>query len=159
MDASALAKRYVPEIGTPLINRLFGQVRVTSLVCLLHSVGETVSVFVRGRNGRLITAATFRKTLSRFDREVSHRSDFEKIHPTRSQVISSWKLIDKHSFNSTDAIILKCALDKAIELRAKGNDLVLVSSDSRLIRAAKAEGLLTFNPETEDQTTLDALIN
>jgi len=28
-----------------------------------------------------------------------------------------------------------------------------------LIRAAKAEGLITFNSETDDQQTLDSLIN
>ncbi len=72
---------------------------------------------------------------------------------------ASWKLIRQHSINSTDALILKCALDKAAGLRVDGDDLVLVSSDLRLIRAAKAEGLLTFNPETDDQATLDALIN
>ncbi|MCI0387876.1 MAG: hypothetical protein MOB07_03770 [Acidobacteria bacterium] len=37
--------------------------------------------------------------------------------------------------------------------------LVLISSDLRLTRAAKAEGLITFNPETDDQQTLDSLIN
>lgn len=71
----------------------------------------------------------------------------------------SWNLVEKHSINSTDAIILKCALDKAVSLRSAGDDLVLISSDARLVRAAKAEGLPTFNPETDDQAALDALIN
>jgi predicted nucleic acid-binding protein len=74
-------------------------------------------------------------------------------------VTDSWELIEKHSINSTDALILKCALDKAVALRNVGDDLVLVSSDARLVRAAKAEGLPTFNPETDDQQTLDSLIN
>jgi hypothetical protein len=36
--------------------------------------------------------------------------------------------------------------------------LVLVSSDQRLLRAAQAEGLVTFNPEIQDQATLAALV-
>ncbi len=159
LDASALAKRYVREAGTPLINHLFNRLRVTSLVCLLESVGEVISVMVRCRNGKLISPAFFRKALSRFDKEVIHCNELEKVHPIDSRVAASWKIIEKHSINSTDAIILRCALDKAAELRAHGHDLVMVSSDSRLVRAAKAEGLITFNPETDDQQTLDSLIN
>jgi hypothetical protein len=33
-----------------------------------------------------------------------------------------------------------------------------VASDQRLLRAAAAEGLATFNPETQSQAELDALI-
>lgn len=159
LDASALAKRYVREIGTPLVNHLFNQARAGSMVCWLESVGEVISVFVRGRNAGLISAAMFRQVSSRFDREIGYRNDVEKIRSKKPQVIASWKLIEKHSINSSDAIILKCALDKAAVLRADGDDLVLVSSDLRLIRATKAEGLITFNPETDDQQTLDSLIN
>ncbi|MGH9845023.1 MAG: hypothetical protein ACREEM_40425 [Blastocatellia bacterium] len=43
-------------------------------------------------------------------------------------------------------------------MKADGDDLVLVSADSRLVRAAKVEGLFTFDPETESQPALDALI-
>ena len=42
--------------------------------------------------------------------------------------------------------------------RKVGDELVLVASDHRLLRAAQAEGLTTFNPETESQTELDALL-
>lgn len=159
LDASAMAKRYVHEIGTPLVNHLFTQAQPASMVCLLESVGEVISVFVRGRNASLISAAMFRQVSARFDREITYRNDLEKIRPKKLQVINSWKLIEKHSINSSDAIILKCALDRATTLRAHGDELVLISSDLRLIRAAKAEGLITFNPETDDQATLDSLIN
>ncbi|MGH9751274.1 MAG: type II toxin-antitoxin system VapC family toxin [Blastocatellia bacterium] len=154
-----MAKRYVHEIGTPLVNHLFNQAQAASMVCLLESIGEVISVFVRGRNAKLISATMFRQVSLRFDREITYRNDVEKIRPKKLQVIDSWKLIEKHSINSSDAIILRCALYRAALLRAGGDDLILVSSDLRLIRAAKAEGLITFNPETDDQQTLDSLIN
>jgi hypothetical protein len=40
-----------------------------------------------------------------------------------------------------------------------GDNLVLVSSDKRLLRASQSEGLPTFNPETDSQTALDILID
>lgn len=40
-----------------------------------------------------------------------------------------------------------------------GYNLVLVSSDKRLLRASQNEGLLTFDPETDSQAALDVLID
>ena len=34
------------------------------------------------------------------------------------------------------------------------NELVLIASDQRLLRAAQTEGLLCFNPETDSQQVL-----
>jgi len=36
--------------------------------------------------------------------------------------------------------------------------LVLVTSDQRLLRAAQAEGVLTFDPTTQTESDLDALL-
>ena len=81
------------------------------------------------------------------------------MYPTESQIAASWELIVTHSINSTDAIILRCALDSAIELRGDGDDLILVATDTRLLRAAQAEYLHTFNPETDSQAILDTFID
>ena len=63
-------------------------------------------------------------------------------------------LIETHSLNSVDAMVLRSALDVATELRSIGDTLVLVASDQRLLRAARAEGLQIFNPEIDSQQTL-----
>ncbi len=55
--------------------------------------------------------------------------------------------------------MLRVALDVAHPLRNQGDDLVLVASDQRLLRAAQAEGLVTFNPEAQDLVALTALVN
>ena len=67
--------------------------------------------------------------------------------------------VERYSLNSTDAVVLRCALDLQAKVRPAGGDVVIVSSDDRLVRAAKAEGLATFNPETDTQATLDAFLN
>ncbi len=68
-------------------------------------------------------------------------------------------LIDEHSINSVDAMVLRSALDVAIELRNDANDkLVLVASDQRLLKAARDEGLLVFNPETDPEQVLRAWV-
>jgi 3-hydroxyisobutyrate dehydrogenase-like beta-hydroxyacid dehydrogenase len=50
------------------------------------------------------------------------------------------------------------ALDVATRRRAAGHDLVLMTTDPPLLRAARREGLTTFNPERQTQAELDALI-
>ena len=156
LDASALVKRYVAETGTPVVNYFFTRVPLQQMLCLLESVGEIISVFVRRRNGRTITGSGFNQAMLDFRSEVSLCAEVERVYPTEGQIAASWGLIETHSINSTDAIILRCALDSAIELRADGDDLILVGPDVRLLRAAQAEGMLTFNPETDSQTVLDA---
>ena len=54
--------------------------------------------------------------------------------------------------------MLRSALDVATPLRVAGDDVVLVASDLRLLRAAEAEGLPTLNPETQTSAHVDALL-
>ena len=64
--------------------------------------------------------------------------------------------MDIHAVNSVDAILLCSALNIAANLRNEQNELVLIASDQRLLRAAQTEGLLCFNPETD---SLQMLMN
>ena len=158
LDASGLIKRYAAELGTPLVNRLFSQVDQSRLMFMLEGIGEVFSALVRKRNAGTLSTLLFHQAMNNFRAEFINNPAIEKAHPTRQQVRDSWYLIERHSLNSTDAVILCCALDKATELRAFGHNIVLVSADARLLKSAKAEMLITFNPETDSQAALDALI-
>ena len=83
----------------------------------------------------------------------------KQVHAAENQKIAARQLIEMYSINNTDAYILQCALDEADKLRTAGDDLILVSSDRRPLAVAAKEGLLTFNPETDNQIYLDVLIN
>ena len=41
LDANAIAKRYVVEKGTPLINHFFTRVSAGRMICLFDSMDET----------------------------------------------------------------------------------------------------------------------
>ena len=92
-----------------------------------------------------------------FRSEVIDAASFTKIPATDSLVNAAASLVEKHSLNATDAVILRSVLDLVTVLRGTGDDLVLVTSDRRLLRAAQVEGVLTFNPETQ-KGDLDALL-
>ena len=80
------------------------------------------------------------------------------MEPTNSLVIAALIHIQNHSVNGTDAIVLHAALGLAQHRRSRGDDLILVASDQRLLRAAQAEGLSTFDPEIQDQAALALLV-
>lgn len=159
LDASAVVKRYIPETGTPEMNYFFASVSSYRMMCLFEGVGEVIFVFNRRRNESKITATRFNQIKLRFLAEVIYQVAVVKVLPTKNQISRSWDFIEAHSINSTDAILLQCAIDRTHELRANGDNLVLVSADKRLLSASRNEGLITFDPETDSQATLDFLIN
>ncbi len=161
LDASAVVKRYIIEPnGTPEMQYFFTKVPPDRMmICRPVTVGEVMSIFVRRKNNRDITTANFNQIKQLFETEISQQPDVVKVYPTNSQADASVVFIESYSINSSDAIILQCALDKANELRIDGHDLIIVSSDKGLLKAARSEKLQTFNPETNAQAYLDGLIN
>ena len=159
LDANAIAKRYVVEKGTPLINHFFTCVAAERIICLFDSMDETRSVIVRKRNRKEISISEFNQAIQHFEVEFVNSTEVIHVHATVNQKVTARELIDNYSMNSTDAYILQCVLDKAKELREAGDDLILISSDKRLLNTAKKKRLPTFDPETDPQTSLDVLIN
>lgn len=154
-DASALVKRYTEEVGSNKVDFLFQNVPLNRLMCLAIGVAEVFSICVRKRNDGRITRHHFEQAVGYLDSEVINiESDFETIPVQNALIWESISLMDIHSINSVDAILLCSALDILTDLRDDNNELVLIASDQRLLRAAQIEGLLCFNPETDSQQVL-----
>jgi predicted nucleic acid-binding protein len=158
LDASALAKRYIAETGSDLVDRLLDHAERSRMVALRLNVGEVISVLVRRRNEHAITHAQFLAASTDLRAETVDDRRFSLLSTDEPQIDASWDLIEQHSINATDALLLRCTLNLAAAHRADGDDLVLVAADQRLLAAAQAEGLRTFDPEEDDQATLDALL-
>jgi predicted nucleic acid-binding protein len=158
LDASSLAKRYVPEPGSARIHAILDTASSDRLYVLNIGVGEILSVLVRKRNAGVISQAYFGQALVNFNTEIVRVTAINKVSVTSRLVTGSFPLIVAHSINSTDALTLKSALAIARRLRAAGDELVLVASDQRLLRAAQAEGLNRFDPETQDHAVLAPLL-
>jgi predicted nucleic acid-binding protein len=158
LDASALAKRYAPENGSAQVDAILDAVSGNRVYVLNVGVGEVVSILVRKRNAGRISPSDFGEAVVKLDTEIARAADVKRVSVSNRLALSSFSLIVTHSINSTDAIMLRSALVIARKLRAGGDDLVLVASDQRLLRAGQAEGLITFNPESQDHAALAALI-
>jgi predicted nucleic acid-binding protein len=157
-DASAAIKRYLVEVGSPSANRLFEAVPSGRLLMLTPGVGETLSALVRRRNTGALTAAAYQRASNALRSELIAAGRVLLKPAEDALVFASLPLIEQHSINSTDALVLRSALDLAVAVRAAGDDLVLVGADLRLLRAAAAEGLAAFNPETDPAARLEVLM-
>ena len=156
-DASALVKRYTEEVGSDKVDFLFANVPLNRLVCMNLGATEVFWICVRKRNDQRIAPHEFTQAIGYLNREViAADSDLIILLARKLLVWASVNLIETYAINSTDAIVLCSALDFATSLRNVDNELVLVASDQRLLRAARAEGLLCFNPETDSQQVLEA---
>ena len=154
-DASALVKRYTREVGSDTINFLFANVPLSRMHCLTIGTLEVFWICVRKKNDGRITDHQFIRAVTHLKGEVVNSyTDFKTISVPDPLVLNSMSLIETHSLNSVDAMVLRSTLDIAIELHNTGDTLVLVASDQRLLRAAQTEGLLVFNPEIDSQQTL-----
>jgi predicted nucleic acid-binding protein len=158
MDASALAKRYIPEKGSIQVDAILDTVIADRIYILNIGTAEVMSILVRKRNAGIISIAEFGQAAASFAAEIVGAKAIAKVPVTSRLITASFPLIVAHSINSTDAITVKSALAIARRLRSAGDDLVLVSSDQRLLRAAQAEGLMTFDPESQDQAALAAIL-
>jgi predicted nucleic acid-binding protein len=158
MDASALAKPYNPEPGDILVDAILNHVAPSRIHFLNIGAGEILSILVRRRNAGTISNANFVQAVARFNTDIVRGTAITRASVTTRLVAKSLSLIVAHSINSTDALVLQSALAIARRLPRAGDDLVLVASDQRLLRAAQADGLPTFDPETQDQAVLAALI-
>ena len=154
-DASGLVKRYTLEVGSDKVDFLFQNVPLNRLMCLAIGAAEVFSICVRKRNDGRITKHHFEQAAGYLDYEIINiESGFETVPAQNALIWESIGLMDTYSINSVDAILLRSALDIATNLRNEKNELVLVASDQRLLRAAQTEGLLCFNPETDSQQVL-----
>jgi len=146
-DASALAKRYSPELGSDTVDALFQAVPSIQMVTTFQGYAETLSVLVRKRNRWQIAAATFAAAKSLLRLEILENPDLNLIAVDVATVLDGIELIERHNLNESDAATLAAFLRHSKTPSIAGQPMVLIGSDHRLLRAAQAEGLMVLNPE------------
>lgn len=151
-DASALLKRYTEEAGSDLVDELFERLAPESICCSVIGVAEVVSILVRKLNDRRIDSGYFHQAMLNFREDFI--ADTGRLLPLDSStVLDSLDLIYRHSINATDAAILRSLL---VQRETRPENLLLVTADRRLARAASDEGIRVLNPETASSLEIEA---
>lgn len=158
IDASALAKRFVSEAGTPNLDALFERANPERFIVLDIGIAEVVSVLVRKRNQAKLAPGLLVQALRELETQVIDDEAVSKVSSDMEIVLAAMKLIEPYSLNASDSILLSIAIELVTVLRAQGDDLVVVASDQRLLRAARAVHLQVFDPEIDTESALVSLI-
>lgn len=145
-DASALAKRYGPELGSDTVDALFDTVSGARMVVSSIGYAETYSILLRRRNRGDISRTALDVARSALRDEVLRGSRFRLLSLDDAAIFDGLRLIDLHNINATDAGLLSLYL-RFVARAGTARDSVLVAADTRLLRAAQSEGLPVLNPE------------
>jgi len=147
-DPSALARRYIGEVGTEAANALFDGVAAPENVTTALSYAEIVSILVRKRNAGALSSATFARARSALRTEVIESEDVGILEIDSASVLNGIPLMERHNINAVDAALLSVFLRLADG--AGAGPCAIVTSDQRLVRAARSEGVSALDPEAFD---------
>lgn len=143
LDTSALAKRYVSEVGSAwirgLINPASGNV---TIICDLTPV-EFSSLLARRQRAGELSAANATLLQIRFLADVER--EYLSLPIDGSMVEEARRLVSAYPLRTLDAVQLAGALEAS---RIVGGSIRFIGADVRLLNAAQANGLLIDNPNS-----------
>jgi len=148
-DTSALVKVYVREPGSAWVRSLLevggdGNQPTQAVLIAEVSVAEVAAAFaVLYRTGR-IRRKVWDGAFDQFMDDVHWR--YQLIRVTQEDFFVAAVLARRHPLKAYDAVQLAVALRSARILAPFGLPLTLVSGDTTLLAAARAESLPTENP-------------
>lgn len=144
LDASAVVKRYVSEMGSAWVQALCNDEKNTIIMAEI-TLAEVASAFARAAQGGKISADERLNYLDLFVSDCDEQYHLVAIE--RAIIDRAVDLTQAHYLRGYDAVQLATALAANSELlRKQLPPLTLVSADEDLLEAAEAEGLPTENP-------------
>jgi predicted nucleic acid-binding protein len=133
-DASALAKRYAPEIGSASVDALFAAVAAAQMAVTFLGYAETYSILLRKHNRGDISTTTFAAAKSKLRTDIINDLDFVLLAVDEAATLDGIDRMERHNINSSDAAILATYKTYDSNPLVAATACVLVSSDQRLLR-------------------------
>ena len=131
-DASALVKRYVHEVESPAVNRWLGE--SSSATCRL-SEAEIAATLARKLRDHELSSATHKQKIALLNADLV---SMRVIEMSPAIFVGVNAVVERYPLRAGDALHLAAAL---ILRDVLGEELEFVCYDTRLRRAAQAEGL------------------
>lgn len=156
-DASGLAKGYTEEDGAETMAAVFNHRGGHEFICTPWGYLETFAVMLRRRNNNVMSAAQFSTVVATLQAEILNPATFRLLTVDDAAIVGATMIVERHNLNATDAALLSTFLMFA---QAAGlASCLLIASDKRLIRAARAENLAVLNPEEILPDAVPALLS
>jgi len=144
LDASAVVKRYVSEMGSAWVQALCSNEENTLIMAEI-TLTEVASAFARAARGGRISVEERLSYLDLFVGDCGEQ--YRLVAIERAVIDRAVDLTQSHYLRGYDAVHLATALAMNAELlRKQLPPLTFVAADEDLLKAAEAEGLPTENP-------------
>ena len=130
IDSSALAKRYVLEQGSEVVEELLKKASQLALCTIL--VPEIISGLNRRRREQILSKSDYRKIRKQLFEDVH---DAIVLQVTPAVISRSVRLLETNILRAMDSLHVACAQEWQAELFA--------TADKRQLKAAQNAGLLT----------------
>jgi predicted nucleic acid-binding protein len=145
LDSSALVKRYVAEIGTAWIRGITDPAAHNQLIIARITCVELVSALARREREGVLSPETVAKAANAFRYDLDMQ--YQVVELDRALAEAASQLVFRHPLRAYDAVQLASAqrIQPAFA-QATTAVLTFLAADDGLLTVAKAEGLLTDNP-------------
>jgi len=145
LDASALVKRYVDEVGSDWLQATIVHAEPALLFTSRMTIVEVISAFARRAREGSLSSDEFATARGAFRGDCL--DEYQIMPPTMTVIDLACALLEQHPLRAYDAMHLATALGAQQFLTAQGYPpLTFLSADERLNNAATAEGLEVDNP-------------
>src|SRR5687768_4012306 len=105
-DASALVKRYFPEVGSETVDALFAAVPMPDMATTPWGYAEAYSILLRRLNSGVLDLPSFTTAVTALQAEVVDSTDFGLMSVSDEIIFASIMLMRQQNLNATDAAIL-----------------------------------------------------
>jgi predicted nucleic acid-binding protein len=145
LDASALVKRYVDEVGSDWLRSLIYPARDVGVFVSMMAIVELISALARRRRDGSLSVDEFVTARDAFWGDCFR--EYSILDVSQPLMELACALLERHRLRAYDATHLATALTVQRFLDAQDyTALTFVSADEQLNRAAESEGLAVENP-------------
>lgn len=145
-DSSVLAKRHLPERGSHWVRQLTAPRSGNRVATARLTLVEVISALNRRVREGSLSATDY--AVARNDFLARCRRSYCLVPITNALLTQARTLLERHPLRAYEALHLASALAVQQQMQAAGlAALTFLAADDRLLSAARAEGLLTDNPD------------
>jgi hypothetical protein len=145
LDSSALVKRYVTEVGSDWIRSLTHPSTPNQLIIARITWVEVLSALARRRREGSVAADDVAQAMQAFRYDLDMQYQIVELDAALADTAGD--LVAQHPLRAYDAVQLASALQIERDLvQAEMPTLIFLTADERLAEIARAEDLLTDNP-------------
>ena len=149
LDTSAVMKRYIPEIGSDVVEELFEELTSSEVLTTSYlTVLEVNSTVMRLLKGRIITQSDYQRILDRFALDIPNYDI--SVMPVQNELVDdAIGMVKRFSLRSLDALHIASAVT-ASDRSSDDQNLYVVSSDRKLVEACGAYRIPAIDPHADD---------